>query len=139
MKHAVEREKGMAFSSAKRVKLREGARLNFELALGRRNGEDEQLNILRKEMKRRKKDKVKVTGVESSPQLALIPFNLRHLHIEISVPMDHTIIKSFKYRKRYVQIFQFYQSGNWNGELNTLLMLIQIINIRLRLILYYFQ
>lgn len=36
----------MAFGSVKRVKLREGALLNFALTLGRRNGEDERLNIL---------------------------------------------------------------------------------------------
>lgn len=38
-----EREEGMAFSSAKWVKLREGARLNFGFTLG---WEDEWLNIL---------------------------------------------------------------------------------------------
>lgn len=36
----------MAFGSAKRVKLCEGARLNFALTPGWRNGEDERLNIL---------------------------------------------------------------------------------------------
>lgn len=37
---------GFWLHSAKRVKLREGARLNFALTPGWRNGEDERLNIL---------------------------------------------------------------------------------------------
>lgn len=85
----------MAFSPAKGEDPVKGICLNFGLTLGRRNGEDEQLNILRwKDEEKEETEVARKTGggdswrgaaVAIGPEFSRSIFDLHHLHIEISV------------------------------------------------------